>query len=125
MGQKCISSPFRRTRKADIPFGISAFLFAEGLERAAPVGTLVQKLRAGEQFLARGRVHGSETTRLLPAIYKKCPRIPMGILSFVSPFSGKGCVGLSAAICVDILILAAAQDLRPMGWKLIANSGIL
>jgi hypothetical protein len=49
----------------------------------------------------------------------------MGILSFVSPFSGKGCVGLSAAICVDILILAAAQDLRPMGWKLIANSGIL
>jgi hypothetical protein len=30
----------------------------EGLERAAPVRTLVQKLRAGEQFLARGRVHG-------------------------------------------------------------------
>ena len=29
----------------------------EGFERAAPVRTLVQKLRAGEQFLARGRVH--------------------------------------------------------------------
>ena len=28
-----------------------------GLERAAPVRTLVQKLRAGEQFLARGRIH--------------------------------------------------------------------
>ena len=28
----------------------------KGLERAAPVRTLVQKLRAGEQFLARGRV---------------------------------------------------------------------
>jgi len=31
---------------------------ALGLERAAPVRTLVQKLRAGEQFLARGKVHG-------------------------------------------------------------------
>ena len=30
-----------------------------GLERAAPVRTLMQKLRAGEQFLARGKVHGS------------------------------------------------------------------
>jgi len=28
-----------------------------GFERAAPVRTLVQKLRAGEQFLARGRIH--------------------------------------------------------------------
>ena len=33
------------------------FLPREELERVAPVGTLVQKLRAGEQFLARGRVH--------------------------------------------------------------------
>ena len=32
-----------------------------GLERAAPVRTLVQKLRAGEQFLARGRVHRRKT----------------------------------------------------------------
>ena len=31
----------------------------DGFERAAPVRTLVQKLRAGEQFLARGRIHGS------------------------------------------------------------------
>ena len=30
-----------------------------GIERAAPVRTLVQKLRAGEQFLARGRFHES------------------------------------------------------------------
>jgi hypothetical protein len=29
----------------------------DGFERAAPVDTLVQKLRAGEQFLARGRIH--------------------------------------------------------------------
>ena len=28
-----------------------------GIERAAPVRTLVQKLRAGEQFLVRGRFH--------------------------------------------------------------------
>ena len=37
-----------------------SFLLAEdeiGFERAAPVRTLVQKLRAGEQFLARGRIH--------------------------------------------------------------------
>jgi len=36
------------------------FILAEdekGFERAAPVRTLVQKLRAGEQFLARGRIH--------------------------------------------------------------------
>ncbi|MBE6948086.1 MAG: hypothetical protein E7454_07570, partial [Ruminococcaceae bacterium] len=33
------------------------FLIWHGLERAAPVRTLVQKLRAGEQFLARGKVH--------------------------------------------------------------------
>ena len=36
------------------------FFWAEdeiGFERAAPVCTLVQKLRAGEQFLARGRIH--------------------------------------------------------------------
>ena len=31
-----------------------------GLERTAPVGTLVQK-RAGGTFLARGRVHGTLT----------------------------------------------------------------
>ena len=37
--------------------GIWNFLYTAGLERAAPVRTLVQKLRAGEQFLARGRVH--------------------------------------------------------------------
>ena len=32
-----------------------------GLERAAPVRTLVQKLRTVEQFLARGRVHRRKT----------------------------------------------------------------
>ena len=37
------------------------FLPRKGLERAAPVRTLVQKLRAGEQFLARGRVHSRQT----------------------------------------------------------------
>ena len=36
------------------------FFAAEGLERAAPVGTLVQK-RASGTFLARGRVHGTLT----------------------------------------------------------------
>ena len=35
-------------------FAISSFLVPKGPERAAPVRTLVQKLRAGEQFLARG-----------------------------------------------------------------------
>ena len=46
------------------PRGIPSFISPsgrEGLERAAPVGTLVQKLRAGEQFLARGRVHRRKT----------------------------------------------------------------
>ena len=40
-----------------------SFIYAKrkGLERAAPVRTLVQKLRAGEQFLARGRVHRRKT----------------------------------------------------------------
>ena len=50
------SSPFRRTKKEERAIALSSFL-TEGLERAAPVGTLVQKLRAGEQILARGRVH--------------------------------------------------------------------
>ena len=48
-------------QKKQIPIRVSAFLRWKGLERAAPVGTLVQKLRAGEQFLARGRVHRSES----------------------------------------------------------------
>ena len=43
--------------KAD-SFCCRTFLLGTGLERAAPVRTLVQKLRAGEQFLARGKVHG-------------------------------------------------------------------
>ena len=33
---------------------LSEFFDGTGLERAAPVRTLVQKLRAGEQFLTRG-----------------------------------------------------------------------
>ena len=37
---------------------LSEFFDGTGLERAAPVHRLVQKLRAGEQFLARGKVHG-------------------------------------------------------------------
>ena len=44
--------------------GISSFISPsgrKGLERAAPVRRLVQKLRAGEQFLARGRVHSRQT----------------------------------------------------------------
>ena len=40
----------------DTHSGVWNFLYTEGLERAAPVRRLVQKLRAGEQFLARGRV---------------------------------------------------------------------
>ena len=44
--------------------GISSFISPsgrKGLERAAPDRRLVQKLRAGEQFLARGRVHSRQT----------------------------------------------------------------
>jgi len=48
VGQKCKRVPFAVPKK-------------DGLERAAPVRTLVQKLRAGEQFLARGRVHRRKT----------------------------------------------------------------
>ena len=81
---KMQTSPFRRTKKADIPLGMSAFLFllGKGLERAAPVCTLVQKLRAGEQFLARGRVHRRKTHPvkdvgfLLFSFGKYCKRIP-------------------------------------------------
>ena len=42
-----------------------------GLERAVPARTLAQKLRAGEQFLARGRVHSllSHPVRMLIADY--------------------------------------------------------
>ena len=42
-------------QKTGCSFGVSRFLIVVGLERAAPVSTLVQKLRAGDQFLARGR----------------------------------------------------------------------
>ena len=50
-------------QKGQIPSGIWSFCIfgRKGLERAAPVRTLVQKLRAGEQFLARGRVQISKT----------------------------------------------------------------
>ena len=45
-------APKKKSRSKDL-----LFLFYEaGLERAAPVRRLVQKLRAGEQFLARGKV---------------------------------------------------------------------
>ena len=44
--------------KKTTPEGV--VFFVQGLERAAPVGTLVQK-RAGGTFLARGRVHGTST----------------------------------------------------------------
>ena len=53
--------------------GYSSYLFCasrgKGIERAAPVHTLVQKVRAGEQFLARGRVHRRKTH-------------PVGVLAF-------------------------------------------
>jgi len=50
-----MSASFAKKEEAKIA---SSFLVHRmvGLERAAPVRTLVQKLRAGEQFLARGRV---------------------------------------------------------------------
>ena len=55
-----------QAQRQRVPFGvclqISAFFVVrrkDGLERTAPVCALVQKLRAGEQFLVRGRVHGS------------------------------------------------------------------
>jgi len=45
-------APKKKSRSKDL-----LFLFYEaGLEKAAPVRRLVQKLRAGEQFLARGKV---------------------------------------------------------------------
>ena len=51
------SSPTAGTRITAAPFGGSRYFYVDmGLERAAPVHRLVQKLRAGEQFSARGRV---------------------------------------------------------------------
>ena len=38
-------------------FCLPYIFYRKGLERAAPVRRLVQKLRTVEQFLARGRVH--------------------------------------------------------------------
>ena len=51
---------FSAEKRIRPPRGLVFCLAGEdiGFERAAPVGTLVQKLRAGEQFLARGRIHG-------------------------------------------------------------------
>ena len=37
--------------------GCFSFFRRAGIERAAPVDTLAQKLRAGEQILGRGRFH--------------------------------------------------------------------
>jgi len=57
----------------------------DGLERAAPVRALVQKLRAGEQFLARGRVHGYRSAvrkycETISIIYeRRCNRFPSGV----------------------------------------------
>ena len=53
-------------RKTPTTFVVGVFLRGQGLERAAPVRTLVQKLRAGEQFLARGKVHGSLNAGSMP-----------------------------------------------------------
>ena len=56
------SLPVYQNKQMGYPLGYPSYLFGatrrKGLERAAPVRTLVQKLRAGEQFLARGRIHG-------------------------------------------------------------------
>ena len=46
---------YAQIQKEEIPFGISSFCYCGGLERAAPVRTLVQKVSGGH-FLARGRV---------------------------------------------------------------------
>ena len=45
-------------QKSGCPFGQPLFCYPEGLERAAPVRTLVQKVSGGH-FLARGRIHYS------------------------------------------------------------------
>ena len=51
------SSPASRTKRKGHPIGCPiSFCKLVGLERAALVRRLVQKLRAGEQFLARGKV---------------------------------------------------------------------
>jgi len=46
--------------KKTTPKGVVFFGRSTGIEKAAPVRRLVQKLRAGEQFLARGKVHGAQ-----------------------------------------------------------------
>ena len=77
-------------QKFQIPKWVSGiFYMTDGLERAAPVRTLVQKLRAGEQFLARGRVLWSvdasaldvdtDQTFLFPPQGQKCKRVPSGV----------------------------------------------
>ena len=51
------SSPHARTKKYRYTFVCLYFFIArKELERAASVDTLMQKLRASEQFLARGKV---------------------------------------------------------------------
>ena len=50
-----VQVPPRPPKEKDIRKDV-LFLLPAGLERAAPVCRLVQKLRAGEQFLARGKV---------------------------------------------------------------------
>ena len=65
-GQKCKRVPSGVPNKQEgYPDGYPSYLFGatrrKGLERAAPVRRLVQKLRTGEQFLARGRVHRRKT----------------------------------------------------------------
>ena len=58
--RKCKSIPVRVTMKKSLTTrgGIFSYMDCVGIERVAPVRTLVQK-RAGGTFLARGRFHGA------------------------------------------------------------------
>ena len=53
------SNPDTPTKKKRAALAALFLLVLSGFERPAPVDTLVQKLRASEQFLGRGRIHCS------------------------------------------------------------------
>ena len=75
-----------------------------GLERAAPVRTLVQKLRAGEQFLARGRVHRRKTH----------PVKDVGFLLFC--FARKNYLKIVGRICIIIVTFLRLPNLISERW---------
>ena len=56
VGSSPITHPIKNESSIRYSLFLFGYLWVMGLERPAPVRRLVQKLRAGEQFLGRGRV---------------------------------------------------------------------